>query len=210
MNKKIIMPIALLTLLSLAVFVSAWTIEYGTTINEGWNLVYAFIEPEQIQGIEPSNIKAIYGFMPTTQEYVRFYPNPEMDKITLMDGDQFRNTAFWVYSDAETGKEFNGRYNGVEYWLAEEPIPYNERQLYEGWNFVGITSDMVGKSVEEIKGTCSIEKQYIWISSEKKWATFPEMIYPSMAGKGFIIKVSEDCKLGTPTGEIDSPPTIPN
>ncbi len=210
MKTKIVLPITLILLLCGVVLVSAWTIEYGTTINKGWNLVYAFIEPGQIQGIELSNIKAIYGFMPTTQEYVRFYPNPEMDKINRMDGDQFRNTAFWVYSDAETGKEFNGIYNAVEYWIAEEPIPYNERQIYKGWNFIGITSDMIPKSFEEIKGNCDIERSHIWISSEKEWADFPEMFYPSMIGKGFIIKVTSDCKLGTSGSSNINPPQIPN
>jgi hypothetical protein len=127
MDKKILMPIALMLLVFGAVLVSAYTIEYATTINKGWNLVYGFTNPDQIQGIEPSNIKAIFGFDATTQTYVRFYPNPETTKINNINNEQLRNTAFWVYSNAETGENFNDYYNAVEYWIANEPLAYNQR-----------------------------------------------------------------------------------
>jgi len=212
MKQKIFLTIAILSLLSLAVFVSAWTTEYGVPIYKGWNLVYSFMNPDQLegQGFEAKNIKAVYGFLPDTQEYVRFYPNPDMNKINQMDGDQLRNTAFWVYSDSETGKEFNGIYNAIEYWLYENPIPYNERQIYKGWNFVGITSNMIGKNLNELKGNCNIEKSYAWWAKRQNWDLIDMNDAPfsqNVIGQGIVLKVTENCKLGTSSGTI---PTVPN
>ncbi len=137
MKTKYIFPIALITLISLAVFVSAWAGEGGVPIYKGWNLIYGFISPEQIQMLEKQNIKAIYAFVPTTQEYVRLFPNAEMDLEDLedegiIDDNELLQTAFWVYSDSETGETFNGIYNGVEYWLYDLPTSLNERPMYKG------------------------------------------------------------------------------
>ena len=133
------MPIALLTLLSLAVFVMAE--HSGGEMNsfyfyKGWNLVYGFASAEQLEGqvLEESNIKAVYAFIPTTQEYARAYPDPEYDKLRQLDDDELLNTAFWVYSD---------KAESSEYWLETEVVPYDQRQLYSGWNFFGLTSYLI-------------------------------------------------------------------
>jgi len=214
MNKKIILSISLIFLIGLSIFVYAqnWAGESGAPIYKGWNLVYGFANPGQLDGqsFEKSNIKAIYAFNPLSQQYIRMYPNKEETSIT---GDFLSQTAFWVYSDAETGETFNGMYNGVEYWLYGNPMPYNERQLYKGWNFVGATVDIIDKKLSEISGTCNIESSYIWNPEDNKWETgfgINQGISKDILGSGILIKVSENCKLGTPEGDIPSIPNLPS
>lgn len=209
------MPIVILLLVGIMAFVIAenWATEYGTSIYKGWNLIYGFQNPEQIQGLESSNIKAVYFLLPKSKDYVRVYPlsSGKIDEIGELGEDQVRNSAFWVYSDAETGEEFNGVYNGIEYWLYEEPIPYTERQLYRGWNFVGITHDMLGKTLSEIKGDCIIEKSYGWDAGAQGWVNFPisEDFPRDVIGLGLAIKVSSNCKLGTSGADIPPVPNLP-
>jgi hypothetical protein len=226
--KKIVLFVFLGILMFGAVLVFAYSIEYGTTIHTGWNLVYGFANPEQIQGLAPENIKAIYAFIPTTQEYVRMYPDREDNKITI-DDDELLNTAFWVYSDSETGEDFNGVHNGVEYWLEMGVVPFEERSMYKGWNFVGITHDMTidvnsASSEEEsnyvlnaMKGNCNFEEVYTYAKDggEMKWMDLlnnpnfmdSEPLDNSLAGMGLVIKVSSNCKMGRSSGT--SPPVLP-
>jgi len=220
MSKKIILALSLVFLIGIVVFVYAqdFSTEYGTAIFKGWNLVYGFYNPEQIQGLEASNIKAIYAFIPTTQEYARVYPDPENSKLNLIDDDELIQTAFWVYSNSETQEEFNGIYNGVEYGLYENPTPYDRRLIYKGWNFLGITSDMVGSGgkpeLKDIAGSCNIEKAYFWDPENQEWWAFPlnEDFSRDSIGMGIVIKVSNNCNLGTSedNSEDNNIPSVPN
>jgi len=236
MNKKIIMPIALLTLVCLGVFVSAVQKEMdfpGTTITgefvqqnmqfgKGWNLVQGILNPEWIQ-TNSDSIKAIYAFNPTTDEYVRFYPEPENDKIGETNfawSTWGRFGALWVYSE----KDFNSNY-----WKFEN-FPLAQTPLFSGWNFIGITSDMLDKSLGSIRGSCDIQKYAYWDNDYQRWETStPETLADQMPaganigwydivmfeqfqlGEGILFKVSSDCTLGA-SGSSNVPelPNIPN
>mgnify|MGYP001591350500 CR=1 FL=1 len=221
MNKKLLMPIVLLALLSLAVFVSAIRTEKsypGTTVTaefveqnyhfyEGWNLVQGILNPEWVQS-NSKNIKAIYAFNPITKEYVRFYPNPENNKI---GGTNYQWKflasigALWVYSD----KDFTSNY-----WkFADSPL--TSTPLYSGWNFIGITSDMIDKTINGIKGSCNIERIYYWSQENQDWTDFmPHVEYQKIQqgqiGQGFVFKVSDNCKLGVSEGGVPSVPQLPD
>ena len=114
-------------------------------------------------------------------------------------------SAFWVYSDKE---------NVMEYYTLK-PAPLNEKRLVSGWNFIGITSDMVGKTIQEISSECDMEKAYYWNANVRGTSGWSEMgetnnrVDKENVGYGFIIKVTSDCKLGT-GGSSVNPPTIPN
>jgi len=211
MIKKIGVLAGVIILLSLAfVFAIERADEIGPIqFGAGWNIVYGFTNPEQLGGqvLESSNIRAIYAFVPTTQEYARVFPEPEEDKLNLMDYDEIRNSALWVYSD---------RSGESEYWLEREPTPYNFRQLYSGWNFLGITYDMRDKTMSEIQGSCNFLKIYHFDSFSQKWSyNFAEddifmqdTGFDDQAfGQGLVVKVSSDCMLGG--GGSGGPPPLP-
>lgn len=221
MNKIILM---ILTIICLATFVSAGAlipdisnnVESWITIDKGWNLIHGFYEPSQLSGgdIEPMNIKAIYAFISATQEYVRAYPNPEVEKLRNMGDvdDQLQSIPFWVYSDK------SGR---TEYEL-ERPLPVDKVFLYKGWNFIGITPDFEDKSLNDLKGGCDVLKVYAF--SDNSWYSLTdemdEKLFDSDQIKmhGLVIKVSDNCFLGETTPppelpeeeELEPLPTLPN
>ena len=241
MNKKIIMPIAIVLLLSFVVFVSAVQMSkqienHGTIsgdfvdgdvqLSKGWNLVQGFPSPDWMFGddIFPNNIKAIYGFNPATQEYVRFYPNPDRDELgasNIRIDTMIATSAFWVYSDKE---------NVMEYYTLK-PAPLNEKRLVSGWNFISITPDMtinINTATPEeeasyvlnaMKGNCDWTEIYTYAkeAGEMQWLDLlnnpnfvdKEPLDTSLTGMGLVIKVSNDCKLGNVESSV-APPTIPN
>ena len=125
------------------------------------------------------------------------------------------NTAFWVYSEKGALSE---------YWLAEEIVLLKDRPIYKGWNFIGITPDMTidinsaGPGDEEkytfsaMKGNCDIQKVYFFDNEHQKWIEYPltEELDKSLIGFGAIVKVSDNCKMGSPESSVTIPPTIPN
>lgn len=72
-----------------------------------------------------------------------------------------------------------------------------------GWNFFSGSKDMEGKSFEEIKGTCVIEKAFSFDSAAQEWKRLTTAPGPET---GFIFKVKDKCLLGFP--EI-APPEVP-
>ena len=201
--------------------------ELRTQIFKRWSLVYGLVSPDQLDGqeLEKSHIKAIYAFFPTSQEYVRMFPNPEngkLERITKSTGsDKFNPSSYalWVYSDLD---------KSTEYFMDGEPLPYNTNPLYKGWNLIGITPDIYGSespisfTLNSIKGDCKIEKAYYYISPDSSSARGPRgwvsvasdfKMDSAFLGMGLAVKVSENCKLGSSTesieGSIGAPPVIP-
>lgn len=207
MKMKIII-IAIMSLL-LLVSVFAWSGEVWMDFDEGWNLVYGFQSPDQIQGLESSHIKAIYAFVPTTQEYIRAWPDPNakawQNLDNIYDDHELLQTAYWVYTDKGAN---------TEYWLYDAPKPIEEHQIYKGWNFIGITPDLEGR-LETVVGSCNVLRSYVFDNEHQKWVEFPltQEFSRSMVGYGWVIKVSDNCFLGEvapPDVDVGAPPPIPN
>lgn len=210
-------------LVGISVFVSAWATEYGAPINKGWNLVYGFMSPDQLegQGFEAKNIKAVYAFIPTTQQYLRAWPNPDekawQNLDNVMDDHELLQTAFWVYSDKSVEGSLNGLSGFTEYWLYDAPKAYNERPIYKGWNFVGISRDMKGVPYKDFKGSCNILKMCVY--QRQNWDCGGESSLDSNdvlidsdydLGQGLVIKVSDNCELGVSEGDVPSVPQLPD
>tara|TARA_Y100000310_G_C20448462_1_gene699561 strand:+ start:14 stop:703 length:690 start_codon:yes stop_codon:yes gene_type:complete len=229
MKQKIILSIAILSLLSLAVFVSATMThtsveepyasrglqKYNVEVDivKGWNLVSGFISPEQLSQSQFSknNIKAIYAFVPTTQEYFQIYPDI-YDDLTMelrtkhnFQDEELTMGAFWVYSEKEGKLEYT-----TSLMLPVDKIP-----LYDGWNFVSITPEVIDVLLEQNFGSCNIEKSYFWDIANNQWLQFPisdasQFTWDgdNIDGYGLLIKVSDYCNLGSEA--TTTPPTIPN
>lgn len=72
-----------------------------------------------------------------------------------------------------------------------------------GWNYFMGSSDMQGKSFDEIKGSCNIEKAYTLDASTQSWKQLSTA--PGITGS-LLLKITNKCMLGLP--EI-APPEIP-
>ena len=211
------LAVGLLLILIISTLALASGNEYSIKVYKGWNLVYGFSNLEQLndQLLRPENIKAIYAFMPTTQEYVMMYPKRDVQKVEQMAYGQLMQTAFWVYSDITIE---------TEYWQEYRLIPFDERQLYAGWNFVGITPDMIGPvevglnqykdlELKDLAGSCKIEKSYFFNPEGKNWFEIPlteEFEMSEALSSGWVIKVSGNCKLGNDASGLSPPPQLPN
>ncbi|MDO8460049.1 MAG: hypothetical protein Q7S74_03000 [Nanoarchaeota archaeon] len=188
-------------------------VEANFKFMKGWNLVQGLPNPEWLSGgdIESSNIKAIYGFNPVTQEYIRFYPQPEKSKLNSQNtrvDSMISATSFWVYIDSPQ-KEY-GQIN----YLTLEPNTELSKQLLTGWNFASIMPNFINKSFNDLKGNCNIEKMYWWQSRDQQWMNILSdkdrmevLRYSENIGSGLLIKVSESCTLLT--GIVDNPSDIP-
>jgi hypothetical protein len=210
--KKIILPVVLIMLVSLSFLVNADAkIEVELfTMEKGWNLLYGFGHPRQFWSNselrEETSIRVVYTLNPLTQEYAQLYPTLERDKLVGLDDDEILNTALWVYSS----ESFETKYG-----LESDIVPFQERPLYQGWNFVGITNDMIGKTIAEMEGNCNVLKSYFYNAEQDEtdrgtnWKNIPKNIAlpEETLYKGLVIKVESNCKLDE---DSLSPPAIPN
>lgn len=236
------MPIALIILFVGILFVTANSqqglqdkITFEVSLEQGWNLVASggFAHGPGIASdsqIQASDLEAIFYYSPLQEKYIQIFPyltteagqqqysTLQNEEEKLEGNFQMESRAYWVYSNKE----------GTLKFTTDDVLPFNQRQLRAGWNFVAITSEMLDKSLGSFKGNCDIQKFAYYDSSYKKWETStPETLADKMPaganigwydivmfeqyqlGEGVLFKVSSDCKLATGGSSVNSP-QIPN
>lgn len=232
MKSKFILSISLVLLVALVVVVSAKMTPYSddslsnkanynieVPVSEGWNLMASSpIWDEKFTGtsdseIKQSNIKAVFYYFRHENKYLQMHPNNKEVENYLRNAQgksdemlYFAQSPVWVYSD-KTGV--------LKYQRSDFPKwsdSSNVLSLSSGWNFVTITPEMVGESLNTLKGTCNIDKSYIWDSGHR-WENVPfegKFNNEVLGGNGMLIKVSSDCKLALGgRSSITPPPSIP-
>jgi len=217
--KKILFLLCILIILSLNASADD---KITVHVEKGWNMIYglAFPQEQLISGLSSEDIKVIYAYLPPLREFVRLFPDPELKKLRTIDDDELLNMAFWVYSD---------RSNNIEYLIYDNSyIPWNERRLYSGWNFVGLTSEVKNKKLGEIAGSCNIKKLAYW--QHQQWTlitpdTISQVNHPDTPddfddivmvdsdisiGMGSFFFVTQNCQLGLSEVDYQTPPPIPD
>ena len=204
-----------LFILAISGVANASQIEDQLVFKKGWNLIYGLSNPQLItladQSFDVSHIKAIYGFNPITQEYVRVYPNPENDKFRSIRGQYIADTSFLVYSDVSV----KTRYSLQKPW----PLKYvYEHELYKGWNFFGIIPEFSDKKLVDVKGNCDILKSHAWDGRSQSWDNLPlegnlnvngDNVRNEVGGghiMGMVLKVAKNCVLGETGSDIPDVP----
>lgn len=223
MNKKTILPI-IFTIILVLPFVSTYMIStsldnsnYDIEINveKGWNLIlaspilgtyqsetyYSYDTISLSSTIKKENIKAIYYYDKNKNKYIQMYPDAQefadyKESLALEEETYVLFSSVWVYSD---------KAGTLEYSRVDVPT-YDQVALEDGWNFLTKSPEMIGKTLEDIKGSCNIEKFYYWDSKNQEWDT---NLNSAESGQGIIIKVTEDCALGTSSEEIPVVPNLP-
>lgn len=220
MNKKFVLSISLIILFLGVTLVYATELKWGFTTTDasveqkslvlikGWNLIQGLADPSFIvsgtQGRANSQgyIKAIFAFNPINKEYVRVYPNPERTALDALPSSILQ-LPLWVYSSGD----------GETISYQTESLTGNFQFTWPaGWNFISVGNEMVGRSLDEIKGNCNIEKAFGWDPKSQDWISIMTTPFDKEAvGMGYVIKFSSDCKLGTSTteGTITPPPAVP-
>jgi len=113
--------------------------------------------------------------------------------------EYLKTHSFWVYSYRNCAMVFR----------LEEATSFNDLSLEDGWNFVPITQDMEGNSLNDLGGDCDFEKTYYWNSKEQSWErlSLSQRFDDDMLYNGFVADVDDDCDFGW--GAIITPPPLP-
>ena len=213
MNKKYILPIALLTLVSLAFLVSAVGVPSlpgetsvdttGTNINiqfqKGWNLIGMWTLDDSLSElVNNKSVEYVFIFDNLNKNYVQLAPNRESGRLNSILGPgtrpgYFLNAGVWVY--VKEDYLFSPQ-------SIDDPVSIDVLKMERGWNIFSITPDMIGKSLNDFKGECEITSAYLWDSENQEWGTIFNLMNDRNIleteggiGKGLVIKVNEDCQL---------------
>lgn len=230
MNLKIILPVVLILLIGVVGVVyagySASQQQITILIEKGWNLIPTSsweINNQNSPIKYPQDFKYDYIYDVLDKKYVLGLKDGKtLDSIGPLvntnnnDPDIVRyylQSSIWVYSEKEG-------YLILDWGNVYESLKkVSNIKLNEGWNFLFVIPEMKGMSFNDFKGDCDIIK-YCGYQFQKwqcvEWSSLTQEILESgtMAdtdsdiGAGFIIKVSDDCTLGSSTGGT-SPPGLP-
>ena len=172
------------------------TINVKVPINKGWNLISLPGDGTLSRGTCSSN-KEIYAFV-YLKELGKYVTLKEAEKIMGEKKlrEYLRTHSFWVYSFEDCYFKFK----------LEEATSFSELSLTAGWNFVPITRDMVGRSLEDIGEDCEFQKTYIWNPETQGWERIrvSREFSSDEVYRGFVAKVEASCDLGW--GTITPPP----
>src|SRR3972149_1694069 len=195
------------------------------TVHEGWNLIAGFYFPSQIsysEDITPEDVKQLYFLNPFSQSYVEVFPNRnssgfiESDQINAMGDEGFlgiRDDPFlshitaWVYFDKSGTFKFRNVIGGQEGSFIDIQ---SYDPLLDGWNFLGIMpglfADFEGNTgnsftLNNIKGTCNIEKAYFFggdVENTNEWVEISvnDPVSREDIFKTLAVKVTSNCLLG--------------
>lgn len=191
-------------------------------LHKKWNLVPIYFllneQQDEIQ-LEKGTCKlqdflVIYGYSPVEKDYVKLhsYGKGANDlKNSIIDfkvADRtFVNTPFnsvWVYSinECELVAELSNTYKNL-LLILEQGRSQGATSFASGWNFWVGSADMEGKSFDEMKGSCTIEKAYTFDASSQSWKT---LTTPPGPATNFIFKATGACMFGFAE---TAPPELP-
>ena len=159
-----------------------------------------------------TGVNVVLVYDDNNKQYIQTYPLRENEKLNALMSNlnsdsefywRWVSSSMWVYSNKK---------QEIEYATVDGPAPLNMITLHQGWNLLTITPQMSGKTLNDIKGNCDIKKSYAWWAERQTWDLIDLNDAPfsnSLLGLGIIVKVSENCRLGTSESAI-VPPQIPN
>jgi len=173
--------------------------ELEIQLDQGWNLVTLPGDGSLDSGncnVEEESYAAVY--VSSEGRYMTFKEATElMGEAGLKE--YLETHPFWVYSFKACTLAFS----------LQNSASFNDLSLESGWNFVPVTQDMVGNSLDLIGGECSFEKLYYWDSGSQAWDKLDtdEPFEKSMLYRGFVAKAESSCGFGW--GAVMSPPQLP-
>lgn len=216
--KKYSVLLAILLILFTARTVSA---ENSFTIKTGWNLVSADV----INSLEKNsggfadllqNGGAIFALNPADKKYYggsndRKNVEDGIEKMfqSLPGGDDLVPAlGWWIYSTKTIPVSIN-------FDLAENDVlDYQQAyKLNKGWNLVGMSGVVLGKSLSDIAGSCEFVSVYHYERNtfrKQTEADLKEKITPDSLGYALAIKVAKDCRFDfAKSGAAQQIPSLP-
>lgn len=187
------------------------------TLSKGWNLVYGLQDPMQIIGpsnayVNPptveeirSDIELIYTYDTQAKTYVLLYAKrgtresgeyKNFNPPTSISGN-IPTSVMWVF--VEKG-------HSIKYRTTAPPA-LSQRTISAGWNFIPVFSDVKGKSINQIKGNCTIDALYTYAEEDgiTQWINLKNvydfddkraLTEAPIGGLQLAIKVTNNCQMG--------------
>ncbi|MBI2664138.1 hypothetical protein HYX10_02235 [Candidatus Woesearchaeota archaeon] len=179
-------------------------------LDKGWNLVGGFFAEGAGVVIERNSctsdvIEAAYIYDPVSRTYLS-----ETSKIPGSINEYLivdKVNSIWVKTNSRCS--FDYTINEPYGWLQD--VQNSGKKLADGWNLLSVVPDMVGFTVDEFAGTCSVEKAYGYKGGRWEDIRTTELAETAI-GYGFAFKVNGECVIGppTPTSDVgDNSATIP-
>ena len=164
------------------------TEEVTIKLYKGWNLISLPGKLVQFSDNGCTINRKLLGFVyiKEQQKYVT------LQQAQTILGDNFAEylakNAFWIYSYENCNLRAR----------LDMKVSYSGINLYEGWNLVPITEDMVGGYLSDMASECNLEKIYKWNPQIQNWKKITKDYIFSSAETyyGFITKVTNNCVLG--------------
>jgi hypothetical protein len=128
------------------------------------------------------------------------------EAVKIMGPLKFRryliHNAFWVYTPEDDELVFN-------IWRFTS---YNGMPVSRGWNFIPVTRDMAGVTLDEVRDGCEFTSLYMWDEVEQDWYKIglDHEFTDGEVYSGIVAKAEADCKLGADTQQVPTPPPLPD
>ncbi|MBI5389163.1 hypothetical protein HZB01_02160 [Candidatus Woesearchaeota archaeon] len=174
---------------------------YSIALQSGWNLI-SLPSPlvRFLSSPQAVDSKRMLGFVYLTDQ--KKYVTLQEAQTILGDrfGSYLVTHAFWVYSynPSSLNVQLDGRQMALESYSVEK-----------GWNLAPILSTMVGKTLADVSGQCSVQRAYYWNAQTQAWEKMNGNLFTSnQANTGIVTNVKEACSFGSPKITL-TPPAIP-
>lgn len=184
------------------------------SLAEGWNLVSSdvmFGVTAQLESFLKSG-GGLFVLNPKNKQYsggsgdVRAVTESvESAQALLPDGDNVSALGWWVYTPKSTPVT-------VDFAIGQDRIDYYKGayHFYQGWNLVGMSEVMVGKSLSEVSGTCKVVSAYQFTQGgwrKQSEEDLREKFTTDSLGHALAMKVENDCKFNFVQKVV--PPSLP-
>ena len=193
-------------------------------LQPGWNLVSMLgFHLEGLIYRQGDGAQAAFLYSPYEKEYIRIFPEEYSSKelerrLRPYYGDAEKDpeamqklipmmlTSIWVYSATSRTYTY-GIYDEIDFRRYGGSFP-------QGWNFMAVQPEFIGKNLNDFFGECSLEKAYTWNNSTQSWnrldfnQVFSENRGP-LLWEGFLLKFGSPCVRKIITPSPATPPSLP-
>jgi hypothetical protein len=166
----------------------------------GWNLMSSFLTTDEVSitqnNCAADNIVTGFYFNPSEKNYRSALGGDLPVRIKDYEANGKLNS-MWIKSTDSCSIQY--RVNNPDNWVNQR-----DGRLAKGWNLLGVVPDMVGRNLNDMRGSCQINRAQGWNPDTKGWENVRNTRFSSPAiGHGFAINVAADCVLGV--GDVPPP-----
>jgi len=195
------------------------TAKVDIDLNAGWNMInYAVVSELFREGNEERlnslGMDAAFLYDKSNKVYIRLHPFMETSKFntwrsSLAEEDEgaVLHSSIWIYSPEQITLELKLDNIGK--------LDINDVKLKPYWSFISRTPQWAGKTFNHFKGDCDVQALVEYDSLEQEWDFFSvdEMenteFKESQTWRGMLVKVSEQCQMGSKENLRPGVPVFP-